>query len=260
MAFRTADVLQQLKITQQEANDYVLQTVQYEHLSYPSSARYVPASARVETAKAVIALAKTYTQSATFKSAYVIWWKEQEPAQPETVEQRIKSVEDEKKRNEQGADEGEANLRKQIAATTDPQMKKSLQEALDGYMEAKKQMDAQMQSPEMKQMAADMVVNQRKQFEEDFKKETEAYKQKYADWQLRKDPNNAVRKMLKKYLELAPTVDFNAQTTANQSGVKMFAKPEYQAKSGEWKMCYRAGKEVNDAVRPLVQQWLNELK
>lgn len=260
LSLTTADVLQQLKLTQQEANDYVLQTVQFERLSYPSSARSLPATARVEVAKGVLSFAKAYTQTAAFKNEYAAWWKNQEPEAPATVEQRLKDAQEEKERSEKSADEGETNMRKQISETTDPQLKKTLQDALTAYIESRKQMEAQMQTPEMKQMMADMAVAQKKQYEEDFKKETEEYKKKYADWQSRKDPNATIRKMLKAYIDLAATVDFSAQTIANQQGLKMFVKPEYQSKSAEWKMCYRAGKELNDAVRPLVQQWLGELK
>lgn len=259
LSLTTADVLQQLKLTQQEANDYVLQTVQFERLSYPSSARNLPVTARVEVAKGILSFAKTYTQTAAFKNEYAAWWKNQEPEAPATVEQRLKQAQEEKERSEKGADEGETNLRKQISETTDPQLKKTLQDALTAYVESRKQMEAQMQTPEMKQMMEDMAVAQKKQYEEDFKRETEEYKKKYADWQLRKDPNATIRKMLKGYLDLAATVDFSAQTTSNPYGKKIFVNPSYQAKSGDWKMCYRGGKELNDAVRPLVKQWLTEL-
>ena len=35
--------------------------------------------------------------------------------------------------------------------------------------------------------------------------------------------------------------------------------PAYERKPGQWKMCYRAGKEATAAARAAVQAWLKEL-
>ncbi|WP_315819271.1 hypothetical protein [Paraflavitalea speifideaquila] len=71
-------------------------------------------------------------------------------------------------------------------------------------------------------------------------------------------PANAhelIKQRLKEFLDIAATVDFDASLNGS-----MFANPEYEAKSGQWKMCYRAGKEVVTAAREEAQAWLKELQ
>ncbi len=40
----------------------------------------------------------------------------------------------------------------------------------------------------------------------------------------------------------------------------MFANPDYEAKDGQWKMCFRAGRGVVEAAREEAQAWLKELE
>ena len=40
----------------------------------------------------------------------------------------------------------------------------------------------------------------------------------------------------------------------------VFVKPEYEGKSNNWKMAYRAGKEVVLPAREFVKTWIAEIK
>lgn len=64
-----------------------------------------------------------------------------------------------------------------------------------------------------------------------------------------------IKQRLEKFLAVSATVDFNAKLNGS-----MFANPEYEAKSGEWKAIYRAGKPVVDAAREEAKAWLKELE
>lgn len=68
------------------------------------------------------------------------------------------------------------------------------------------------------------------------------------------DPNELIKKRLEKFMEISATVDFDATLDGSQ-----FANPEYEKKSDQWKMCYRAGKAVIAAAREEVAVWLKEL-
>lgn len=71
------------------------------------------------------------------------------------------------------------------------------------------------------------------------------------------DPAILVKRKLEQYLALAASVDFNAKLTEpDRYNMKKFAKAEYESKPEEWKACYRAGKEVNNAVAAFVKNWL----
>lgn len=69
------------------------------------------------------------------------------------------------------------------------------------------------------------------------------------------DAKELIKQRLKTFLDISATVDFDAQLNGS-----MFANPEYEAKSGEWKMCFRAGKAVVQAAREEAQAWLKELE
>jgi hypothetical protein len=69
------------------------------------------------------------------------------------------------------------------------------------------------------------------------------------------DPTDMIRKRLTDFLAISSTVDFDAALTS----ARTFVKPEYEKKSSEWKMCYRAGRSVVEAARVEAQKWLDEL-
>ncbi|WP_276479390.1 hypothetical protein [Paraflavitalea pollutisoli] len=69
------------------------------------------------------------------------------------------------------------------------------------------------------------------------------------------DAKDLIKKRLEKFLALSATVDFDAQLNGS-----MFANPEYESKSGEWKAIFRAGKPVVTAAREEAQAWLKELE
>jgi hypothetical protein len=73
------------------------------------------------------------------------------------------------------------------------------------------------------------------------------------------DPNVALRKSLKKFLDETSGVDFSALTKA-QYGMKRFVNETYESKPRPWKMCYRAGREACDAARAFATTWLAELR
>jgi hypothetical protein len=75
------------------------------------------------------------------------------------------------------------------------------------------------------------------------------------DKKLPADPNELIKKRLTKFMDISATVDFDAQLNGSQ-----FANPDYERKSDQWKMCYRAGKAVITAAREEVAAWLKELE
>jgi hypothetical protein len=67
-----------------------------------------------------------------------------------------------------------------------------------------------------------------------------------------------IKKRLQKYLAIVSTVDFNAELK-DKGSRKVFVKDEYERKSSDWKMVYRAGAEVNGVAKSFAEQWLKEL-
>ena len=69
------------------------------------------------------------------------------------------------------------------------------------------------------------------------------------------DPNQMVKQRLKEFLKVSSTVDFDAELQGS-----MFKNPAYERKSAQWKMCYRAGRDVIMAAREEATKWLQELE
>ncbi len=69
------------------------------------------------------------------------------------------------------------------------------------------------------------------------------------------DANELIKQRLKEFLSISATVDFDAKLNGS-----MFANPDYEAKDGQWKMCFRAGRGVVEAAREEAQAWLKELE
>jgi hypothetical protein len=73
------------------------------------------------------------------------------------------------------------------------------------------------------------------------------------------DPNVAIKKGLKKFLEESKDVDYTAATYM-KGNRQLFTDPLYEAKPGQWKACYRAGRDVSEAGRDFAKEWLAELE
>ena len=71
-------------------------------------------------------------------------------------------------------------------------------------------------------------------------------------------PTALIRKKLEEAVSIIESVDFDAATTVNKYGKRIFDNPEYEKKSKKWKACYRAGKEVCDEVKLFIKNWLKE--
>ena len=99
----------------------------------------------------------------------------QRPEKPASIEERLKDYETKNAQSKSDADQGLIELKKQRDAATDPETKKALTDALKQYEETQKQMQEQMQTPEMKNMMAQMDSLQREQFKVDFQVENEKY-------------------------------------------------------------------------------------
>jgi hypothetical protein len=73
------------------------------------------------------------------------------------------------------------------------------------------------------------------------------------------DPNVSIKMGLRIFLEETKDVDYYA-TTFMKDSRKIFTDPLYEAKPGQWKACYRAGREVSEAGRNFAKEWLAELE
>lgn len=88
----------------------------------------------------------------------------------------------------------------------------------------------------------------------------EAYQKKVKEWETEFPESyvQLIKNRLEQFLDKTKDMDYNAELTERQ-GKKRFTNPVYEGKDYQWKMAFRAGKEVTETARIFAQQWLKEL-
>ncbi len=215
---------------------------------YPSRKAFHAASPTVRAAfvKNALTVVKAYSESAAFQADYA---KQRADAKPSPAaskgtpdEQLAKYFADQR--------QGVANMKKSLAQMP-PDMQKQMSETVK-QMEAsidKQQKDPQMASMLKQQFAMSAVGDQKT-----YQQQLTAYEQKYPV-----DPRVLIAKRLREFLDLTKDIRFDAKLTPAGGGTMRFADPQYEAKSDQWKLCYRAGKEPVEAARAFAQEWLNQI-
>jgi hypothetical protein len=204
------------------------------------------AEGRATMVRAVIAFARTYSTSADFAKRYATFRADQKPAAP----QPAKSGDQLRAEQRQSLEAGIANAQKR--AKDVPAMKKEMDQLV---AELKKQ---------LADLGKDRTLN--KQVDETLKQASEGlsaeYQKKVAAWDKKypADPNAIVALRLREFLAESAGVDFTAKTALSKEDKKLkFVNPEYELKSRQWKMMYRAGKPAVDAARAAALEWLKAL-
>lgn len=242
-----ADVLSMLGITPQAATqavNSVLNSGVYNPGLPAGAFKLMPAAARAEAVAAGVAWLKTYAVSAEFTQQYAQIRENQKPPAPEftgTPEEEIKKADEEQK---QAAEESMQAL---SALPADQRVQ------IEAAMKAAQAAAAQMNTPERRTMRLDAIKAERAS-------RTRQYEQELATWR-RNYPESAgpvIAKRLREFLAVSADVDFAARLTP-KNGKMVFEDPAYEQKPGQWKMCFRAGKEASAAARAAAEAWLKEL-
>lgn len=252
LAFRTAktysDVWQQLGLTERDGAAHVRESFIYGYLQYAgvSKARHIATGDREAIARDLLAFSKTYVQGAEFKKAYEGLRATRKPTEPE----KPRTEDEIRKKNVDGLKEGIANIEKSMK-TANAEMKKIMQESLT-VLQAQLKQEEDPNNPMTRLAAQGEQQNyeyQLTRFKEDMKKWEKEYPT---------DPAPFVKSRLEQMLEATKGIDYSAQLV-ERNGKKYFVKPEYERKNANWKMAFRAGKEVTETARTYAQQWVKEL-
>jgi hypothetical protein len=262
LAFKMADVFSDLGITKQQAEEFLSNSLSNGSLYYPRSASKIPMANRVSIVQALGGFAKSYLKTDDFKNRYAEWWKDKEPTKPETPEARIAREKAEQAKStidaEQGQKEMVQNLKKQIAETKDPALKKQLEEVLKTSIEMQAQVKKQLENAEFKAQMKQAEEMSGLAYAEEYKELLQKYNADFADWKAIQNPNVLIKQRLSRFLEISSSVDFSAELKT-ENGRKKFVKEEYEQKDEHWRRCYRAGKPAVDAARIIAQEWLKEI-
>ena len=243
-------IWKQLGISQQDGNDKIRHSFLdgYLHTEGLRNARNIARGDRAAATADLLAYTRQYLSGPAFKAAYDRLRRESKPTEPT----------DNSRTNEQIRQDKIDETKKLLAntentiRTADGEMKKAMQPILDMH---KKNLAA-WQDPNSKEIARlyQAQIDLRKRELADYQKYTKEWEQRYPE-----DNKVFIRTRIQQYLALAATVDFTA-TTHESKGKQVFDKSEYQGRNNDWKMIYRAGKEVYEVTRSFAEKWLPELQ
>lgn len=242
------DFLAQLGITKAEADQKIVNGFLHGYVDAYGvrNVKNILVGNRSAVVKELLNYAKTYASSEAFKKAYNALKQNEKPTQnkiqtpdemrKETIEQYKKSIAD-----------LEITVKK-ADANTKPVFEKIL---ADARKELKNAEDPNNKS----------ILSYTKNYPQMLKDMQTSYDAQITDWELKYPTNQLIyiKRSLQKFLDETKDIDFGASLT-DKGGKKVFTNPNYESRSKQWKMAFRAGKEVIDPARIFVQQWLEEIK
>ena len=247
----TNDVWNQLGLSQEKGIESIKQSFLQGYLySYGAkTAKNIVAGEKAAVAKDLLTYTKQYINSDEFKKEYEKSRQGTKPMEPSR--KTAKTKEEIRKEKIAELEKSIKDVEKNMPSFT-PEVKKVMEPLLETQKNTLK--DYRDPDSEMIEMMAQgekmSVENDWKYYNEQVKKWEEEY------------PANAnvfVKRRLQQYLDIVGTVDFSA-TLKDVNGKKKFVNAAYEYKPADWKKVYRAGKEVNDVVKPFVSDWIKELQ
>lgn len=235
-------------VSEQEAKRSSLDGLVHNYLPFSLGAKTFKASApavRAQLVQGALTWFKAYTETAMFKSEYA---KLRESAKPETPK-ATGTVDSELAKQKAERDKGLAEMKANLAKMP-PDMRKQMEATIKQMETMYAQQD---KDPQMKSMMRQGVEAQRADEDTSYKHRVADFEKKYPA-----DPKVLIAHRLQEFLELSKDVDFSAQLKPVGSKMR-FVNPAYESKSGNWKLCYRAGKPAVDAARVFATAWLKQL-
>lgn len=245
------DVWKQLGIGKTEGLNSIKESFYYSSLQYYGAKNFkkIATGNRVAVTKDILAITKQYMNSAEFKKTYETYRIQAKPQQPELLVIRTKEQvqKDEIAKTEKMIKETEEMVKKMSA-----DMQKAMKPTLD---QGQKQLK-EYQNPNHKLWP---VLVQNDMRENEYK--TNRYKKDMENWEKEYpvDSKQIIKSRLQKFLDVTTGVDYTAELKEKYNK-KVFVNAEYERKPSEWKMAFRAGKEVTETARAFAQQWLSEIQ
>ncbi len=245
---RAEDFWKQLGMTQQQGSEKIKTSFMYGYVNLwgAKNAKNIVAGNRAAVAQDLLNYTKTYLNSAAFKDAYA---KEKAKAKPTAPE--IETVSKEAIRKQQIDDLKKGIKNTQELMKTIPSMEKDGRKSIEDMEKSIKEYEKP--DNEIINLLYQGEVERQKMKQKDYENDLVKWEENYPQ-----NPQKKISGYLKKYLSIANTVDFDAALTEKYNK-KVFVKKEYEYKSSDWKMIFRAGKEVYNVTKPFAEQWLKEL-
>jgi hypothetical protein len=243
------DALTRLKITPADAGESVLDMLRIGrayHREVYRTFKALVAGDRAGVVKSGLAWIRSYTASSEFSAKYASFRNENKPEPPEAVQ----TVEAYFTKQKKDLEAQFADSRKAMASM-DAETKKTLEA---GFKQMIDQITAMEKDPAQREMIGQMLENQRSEGKSEYEESLAAWNRDFPE-----NPKTLIAVRIRAFLEISEDVDFNAKLV-KRNALWIFANEEYEAKSQDWKLCYRAGREATTAARAFLQKWLADLE
>ena len=216
---------------------------------YPNAKLFHAATpaARAAFVKNALVWMKAYSESPAFKADYDKLRSDAKPTPPQS-----KGTPDEQFAKYLAEQRQSVEEMKKSVAQMPPDLQKQMQATVQ-QMEANVEQTAN--NPQMSAMLKQGFAQQAEQDKQTYEKDLANYAARYPA-----DPKVLIAERLHRFLDLSKDVAFDAKLVPGGNGKMKFAEPQYEGKSDEWKLCYRAGKEPVDAARAFASDWLRQIE
>lgn len=243
------DLWKQLGITEQQAAEKLNNGFFYGYMdqSGAKNFRNMVMGSKAAVAKDFLLYTKSYFNGPGFKAAYN---KERNASKPAALQLPVVTKETVRKQQIDELKKGIKNSEQLMKNM--PAVEKDVRKSIASMEKTIREYEA----PDSKMITIfyEGAINEQTYAREQHEKRMKEWESSYPE-----DPKERIKKELEKYLAIAATVDFDAETKLSRN-TKVFVKAAYESKSKDWKMVYRAGKEVYNAMKPVAEQWLKEIQ
>jgi hypothetical protein len=247
-AIAASDPLDQLgvpvEIARQEVNAAIERGVINASAAAPAF-KAASGPVRAQLAVGAIAWAKSYTASDAFKAQYAGMRNARKPVPPD-----FQGTPEDERQQLLDRQMTEIQRSKMALESLDPEARRQMEDAVNQAAAAMRQLD----TPEMRTMQLAGIRYTRAESTTKY----EAALQKW-DADYPEAPARVIARRLMAFLATSASVDFSAKLEPH-NGRMRFVDAANEARSAEWKLCYRAGKEAVDAARLAAAAWLQELE
>lgn len=242
------DFLKQLGIARTEADKRISSSLLggYVNTWGLQNAKNIALGNRTAVVMDVLEYTRQYSASEEFKKEYISLKQSNKP-----VKFIMQTPEDMRKEMISQYEKSIGELEKS-AKQADPKTKTILENIL---------VESRRQLQDAKDPNNQLIRNYASNYEQMESSYQQAYEEQLKEWEA-KYPDNGmlfVKQQLVKFMNETRDIDFNAELVA-KNGKKYFVNPAYEHKNNYWKMGYRAGKEVVEPARQVIEKWLQEIK
>lgn len=247
-AFAQDDVFGQMGLSSDQVQDSVLEAVFSASFPYRQISRVflaAPLSTRITWIRAVFVWARSYTASPEFVQEYRTRRSQAAPAAAAETRSADEELARQQSEFRKQIEEMRKNL-KQMPADMRAQMEQTIRDM-------ERQFKEQFDNPQYQALLKQGYQEQARQQTADDQRRRQDFERDYPA-----EPRRLIARHLQSFLELSGSVDFNARTEL-RGGLRRFIDPALEAKPGEWKLLYRAGKACVQAARAEAEAWLREI-